>query len=130
MEPHRIVGAMFMAVVSLSVSEARAEKTVTQLITTYDAASLADRYAIETALSQTENGMSWANAILISGRNEVPLYCSPKQIALTGSQIIDILKREAAGNPTLGQITFKEAPFGMGIIWALADVFPCPKKSR
>src|SRR5262245_60892346 len=44
-----------------------------------------------------ESGLNWAN-VFQERRGRPPICCPPPKLALTGSQLIDILKREVQAN--------------------------------
>lgn len=103
-------------------SVARAEQTVNELLKDYNSAKGDKRSIIELLVSQTENGMNWANIHVQVVRNEKPLYCDPENLVLTGSQILDMLRREAKEFPETGR-----HPYGYGILAVKIKTFPCPQ---
>lgn len=116
-------GAAALFLLALACTGARAEQTVNELLKDYDSAQPAKRTIIEAIVSQTENGISWANVYLKVYRNEKPLSCPPANFALTGSQIIDMLRREAGVSPQIGV-----SPFGFAIMIVVVKTFPCADK--
>jgi hypothetical protein len=72
-----------------------------------------------------EDGLAWANMALAQYRKEQPLYCVPTNLALTGGQLIDIVRRDVAETPSDG-----EYPVGLVLLEALKKVFPCQPASR
>jgi hypothetical protein len=64
--------------------------------------------------------MGWANTFLEEHRKEPPLYCVPPKLALTGEQIIDMLRKEIKDKP-------READLEVGLVMMLLlqEVFPC-----
>jgi len=115
---------IFIALVLTSTS-AWAEMTVKELLRQYDSGNAKDRAFIEGMINQTNNGLGWANSHLIVSRHEQPIYCEPNKYASTGSQIIEMLRREMGETPELGGY-----PFGLGIMTVNIRVFPCaPSKN-
>jgi hypothetical protein len=98
------------------------QSDVNTLLNLYDnIASPGQRQKIVDAVSNTEQGMVIANSYLQAFRNEVPLYCSPPNLALTGEQLIDILRREVEQNQRL----YKGKSWSLVLIFALQKIFPC-----
>lgn len=106
--------------ISLDPRSARAESSATEIIAVYDKGSPAVRSKVETAFEQFEAGMGWSNTYLQRVRKTVAIYCSPGKLAFTGSQLIDILRRRAKEDAHIA-----EAPWGMGMLFALQYTFPC-----
>jgi hypothetical protein len=65
------------------------------------------------------DGLGWANASLRAEGKQSPLYCEPKELALTTSQVIDILRRQVRRPPLASD------PLGAVILASLQKVFPC-----
>jgi hypothetical protein len=61
-----------------------------------------ERKTIELRLTTIEDGLGWANAEL-RHRNTSPLFCPPDRLALTGTQLIDILRRAIKDDPQIGK---------------------------
>jgi hypothetical protein len=101
-------------------TEARAEQTVIELLRSYDTGNAANRLLLEALVSQTQNGLTWANSYLRTVRKEQPISCHPKDLVPTGSQVIDMLRREVVETPNTGTM-----PIGMAILMANIKVFPC-----
>jgi hypothetical protein len=72
-----------------------------------------------------EDGLAWANMALARDRKEQPLYCVPTNLALTGGQLINIVRRDVEETPSDG-----EYPVGLILLQALKKVFPCQPASR
>ena len=116
----KMKAALLICVFCLSRIAARAETDANTLLRSYDAASPTDKQNIAFAVSQLEYGLAWANGYLKATRKEAPLYCAPPNMALTGEQILDILRRDVKKTPSNGII-----PYGLAILDALHAVFPC-----
>jgi hypothetical protein len=78
------------------------------------------RELIEGMASDNENGIKWAIAYIVAQKDLPPLYCPPKRVGLTGSQIIAILEGAVKASPSIGN-----DPYGLGILEALIETFPC-----
>jgi hypothetical protein len=96
-----------------------AEYDVNGALQAYDAANSIDRKTWELIFGNTQNGINWANSVLLY-RDRPPLYCPPDNFALTGSQVIDMVREQATLNPK-----FWTVPYGFAILLALQSKFPC-----
>ena len=67
-------------------------------------------------------GLSSANAYVTYYRKDPALYCQPMELALTGEQVMDILKRAVEKDAALGHLST-----GSAILRALQRTFPCQK---
>jgi hypothetical protein len=63
-------------------------------------------------------GFDWANTFLEDGKE--PLFCTPRKVALTVDQQVDILARHIQEIPAHGSL-----PVGGVMLYALRDAFPC-----
>jgi hypothetical protein len=88
------------------------------LLQNYDTSDV-NRDDIKRILLATNNGFAWANADLKYRKRE-PLYCPPGKLALTGEQLIDILRRKVRHDPAFGS-----EYVGLGLLFALQETFPC-----
>jgi hypothetical protein len=93
---------------------------VQSLLRTYDAAPAEGRAFIETFVSGREQGLLVANSYLVTIRHEKPMYCQPDRLTLMPEQIIDMLRRESAADPTLAGLPVED-----GILLTLVREFPC-----
>jgi hypothetical protein len=92
----------------------------------YDMLSAEDRTKIiEYELVKIESGLGWANSELSQKRKTSPLYCPPGNLALTGAQLVDILRRARDDDPSAGK-----QYAGLALLRALERVFPCPSHSN
>ena len=113
------LGLLFAAVAS-----PRAE-TTGELLARYDSAQpygagRFDRHDVELSLLGVSSGFTWANAFLTTVRKEQPMFCPPPPLVLTASQLLDVLRRSTAQNPTLtGQ------PWEFVLLASLVNKFPC-----
>ena len=86
----------------------------------YDTAKAPARAVLEVLIKGMVDGLGWANASLRAEGKQSPLYCEPKELALTTSQVIDILRRQVRQSPPLAS-----DPLGAVILASLQKVFPC-----
>jgi hypothetical protein len=120
------LGLVFAAASMLCVTNAaNASMDAATFLKTYDSATPADQKILKAIAASTEDGMGWANTALIEQRHELALYCVPQQVALSGDQLIDMLRRYVDQHQS-----FSKFPFGMVMYYALRDGFPCPPQSK
>ena len=103
----------------LGPTTAMAEYDVKSALQAYDSADLDNRKVWELIFGNTYNGMRWANAALVN-RKQQQLFCEPNNVALTGPQVTEMLRRQLNADPKFGDI-----PFGFGILIVLQIKFPC-----
>ena len=104
---------------------ARAEMTAREMLSNYKLGSPKTRELIEYGFRMNENGAGWLNAYLVTVRKEKPAYCLPAKLALTGTQLIDILRRTSDEEQVL-----RDQPWGLALLAALQKTFPCPLQSN
>ncbi|MFA5040076.1 MAG: hypothetical protein WC464_00380 [Bdellovibrionales bacterium] len=104
---------------------AKAEATANALLQRYDSSTPDEKQLTEFAVEQTENGIGWANSYLFMVRKEPPIFCPPSNVGVSGSQILEMLRRGIREEPTLGQY-----PFGMAVVLALQKYLPCPEETQ
>jgi hypothetical protein len=109
----------------LLLGVAHAESDVNKFLRDYDAGNVVERHRMSDYLSSIETGMSWVNVFLAEDRKERPLYCPPNTLALTGDELVDILRRALEGSPEEGS-----RPLGLVLMTALQKAFPCQSKSK
>ncbi|MBB4375625.1 hypothetical protein [Bradyrhizobium sp. SBR1B] len=112
----KISGLCLIFGTALIAEPAKAEHSGSDMLRIYGSANAQEKQTIEGLVRATENGMSWFSAAA-----KVKLYCPPEKLALTGGQIIDILRREVGEAPSIGG-----SPYGLAILLALKRTFPCP----
>jgi len=117
--------ALAICIYCVFLGVAHAESDVNKFLRGYDAGTLAERHRMSDYLSSIELGMSWVNVLLAEDRKERPLYCPPNTLALTGEQLVDILRKELEGSPEEGS-----RPLGLVLMTALQKAFPCQTKSN
>ena len=87
------------------------------------------RTEAELMVSYIGDAFGWANVELSSRRKTLPLYCPPSKVAITGPQLIDILRRAIAEEPPLPNPLSNQA-FGFALLVSLERVFPCVPGSK
>jgi hypothetical protein len=103
---------------------AHAEVDLKSFLENYDRVDTAEKHHLAERLLDMQYGMAWANAV-VEAETGTHLYCPPQTSALTGEQLIDMLRESAAQNPRLNDISF-----GLAILSTLRKTFPCPEKSN
>jgi hypothetical protein len=122
----KTTAAATIVLASVALSPAHAdESTANTLLTLYDRSGAADRVHIETLLIGAQRGMLVTSEWIESGRKQVPLYCKPKGLSLTGPQLVSILRDAIASDPALAR-----ADWGFSFLFALMRRFPCTKNSN
>ena len=101
-----------------------AEGDVNEFFEFYDQGDLVTQDKYGFALLNLYDGLSQAN-VALRFRGDAHLYCPPGNLALTESQLVDILRRYRAEHP-------EEAGFSLGLILleAIIDVFPCSEDTN
>lgn len=116
-----IAGAFSLALAVGIHAPANAEMRTSRFLALYDSSDLKSKAELESSIELVEAGLAWAS-LYSEKQGGVSLYCTPKKVALTGSQLISILrkgKEDRSGT---------DVPFGLELLLALKAVFPCPKK--
>src|SRR5262249_26201162 len=90
----------------------------------YDSADSTNRKTWELIFGNTANGINWANTVLFFRKQE-PLYCPPDDFALTGPQVIEMLRELATSKPKLATV-----PYDFAILLALPGYDACGWQSR
>src|SRR5215468_4082828 len=98
---------------------AMAEYNVSAALQAYDSADSTNRKTWELIFGNTANGINWANTVLFFRKQE-PLYCPPDDFALSGPQVIEMLRELATSKPKLATV-----PYGFAILLALQGKYPC-----
>jgi len=98
-------------------SSAQAEMSAEQYIQ-----QTGTKHTLDTTwLYGVQNGFAWANAANES-HGLPPLYCQPRNLALTQDQVIDILDNYIkAGKATL------QSEVSLVLLMALKNAFPCSR---
>ena len=114
--------AATVVMIGLWTGQAGAEASVNEILRDYDNAKASDaqRAMISSNLASIEVGLGWANTALRAQRMQAGLYCPPDKLAMTPSQVIDILRRALKEEPRLG-----DRPIGFALLTALQRSFPC-----
>jgi len=103
----------------LSAPALAEEANATIFLTVYDAARPEDKEHLRNFVEALQGGVAWANAAM-KNQKQKPLYCGPEKLALTGEQVVDIMRKEVEARPSVGQF-----PWPAVMIRALQNVFPC-----
>ena len=85
----------------------------------YDSADPANRKIWELIFGNTQNGINWANSVLIQ-RKQQPLFCPPDNFSPTGPEALEMLREITNSNPDLLNI-----PYGFVLLLALQKKYPC-----
>jgi hypothetical protein len=114
-----------MAVIGLGIllsanRTATAEYDAFAALKAYDSANSANRKIWERMFGNTQNGIHWANSVLIQ-RKQQPLYCPPDNFSPTGPEALEMLREITNSNPDLLNI-----PYGFVLLLALQKKYPCP----
>ena len=116
-----IATAVIGAGTLLSVgTTASAESDVNSALQAYESADSANRKIWELILGNTENGINWANSVLIQ-RKQQPLYCPLDNFAPNGPEALETLRELAKSNPKIANL-----PYGFALLFALQTKYPCP----
>ncbi len=103
---------------------AHAEVDLKTFLQNYDGADIAEKRHLAERLLDMQYGMAWTNAV-IEAETGKHLYCPSQTSALTGEQIVEMLRKNAAEDPHLNNISF-----GLAILSTLRKTFPCGEKSN
>jgi|SRR5476649_1037169 hypothetical protein len=90
------------------------------LLKLYDTASLADKKLTVNIIAATQTGMAFVNSFLKITRKEIPFYCPPGKVSLTGEQMLDMIRRQVKDHPVDGTKLYQ-----LVMLNALQEVFPC-----
>lgn len=113
----RLILALVIATV---VTPARAEPSARDVISEFKA-KVADT---DIYVAGVEQGLSWYGTA-ISSQKRKELYCEPERLALTPDQDINIVSSYLQRRKDRSAY---DAPFGMILLDALEDAFPCKEK--
>jgi hypothetical protein len=101
------------------------ENETSSLLKIYDASNPNTRVQIERLLIGAQRGMRVANSWMEQGRKQTPLYCQPKNLSLTGLELVSMLREITKDGPE-----FQQADWGYSLLLALMKTFPCAKNSN
>jgi hypothetical protein len=120
--PRTVITTAFIGLgILLSVNTtATAEVDAFAALRAYDSADAANRKIWELIFGNTQNGIHWANSVLIQ-RKQQPLYCAPDNFSPTGPEALAMLREMTTSNPKLLDI-----PYGFVLLLALQKKYPCP----
>jgi hypothetical protein len=103
---------------------AHAEVDLRRFLEQYDSADLAERHHLAERLLDMQYGMAWTNAV-IEAETGAHLYCPPQTLALTGEQLVDMLRSQAGLDARLNSISF-----GLAVLSTLRKTFPCSESAK
>jgi hypothetical protein len=84
----------------------------------YDRGDQEARQEAEFGISMIETGLEWAN---VEARHRTqPLFCLPQKLVMTGSQLINVVRRGIEEDRRLANL-----PLGFALLVSLERVFPC-----
>jgi hypothetical protein len=118
-----VAAAIFAATLEATAEPSLA--TANDVLRAYERGDPLTRKSIEDVLKAEEDGLSWANAWWANRHHDSVLYCPPKNLALTGPQVLDILRRGVTDDPKL-----RKSAYGLAVLIALRRTFPCSKSSN
>jgi hypothetical protein len=84
---------------------AHAEVDLKRFLENYDGAAIAEKQHLAERLLDMQYGMAWTNAV-IEAETGTHFYCPPQTSPLTGEQLVDMLRKNAAQNPRLNNIVW------------------------
>jgi hypothetical protein len=90
----------------------------------YEQASRSDKARFEIAALNVYLGLGWANTYLGQTKTGTPIYCQPTQETMTATQVIEALRRLVEGRQS-----FLTMPYGMAILFAVVNKWPCPNSN-
>jgi hypothetical protein len=86
-------------------------------------------HLIELYLKGVGDGLLFANASMVFRRQQ-PLFCQPEELALHGSNFVDILERELKRTPPRGGPWRDDDVLPFILLHGLMNTFPCPQMTR
>jgi hypothetical protein len=104
-------------------SAVHAEMSFNELLRLYAEGDSDSKALVKRIIESNENGMSWMNSFL-TFNGEQAVYCPPSNVAFSGEQVMDIVKREIKTTADLGN-----QPYGLAILLAMRKSYPCPAKT-
>lgn len=104
----------------LDPTSVMAEENINTALRGYDSANPTDRKTVEIVFANTQNGIWWANSVLLYKKQQ-PLFCPPDNAApLSGPQVIEMVRQKVAESPKLGEL-----PYGLAIMTTIQSTYPC-----
>ena len=99
---------------ALGMIVTHAEPTVNQFLKDYESAAPNRRALLEHTVSSVENGIGWANSFLRHVEKQRPIYCPPDDVALTGRQLLDMMRVAAKEGTNMNEMNL-----GLGVLETL-----------
>jgi hypothetical protein len=115
-----LIGSAVIGVGIFLNTTATAEYDAYSALRAYDEADSANRKIWELIFGNTQNGINWANSVLVQ-RKQQPLYCPPDNFNPTGPEALAMLREITNSNPKLLNI-----PYGFVLLLALQKKYPYP----
>jgi hypothetical protein len=110
----RVVAAILLCALSVPASAKDADGDVNALIAAYDGKDRTAQVYAKIHADLVARGILTAQSMYVIRLNQPRLYCQPNALALTGEQVVDILRRAVQKDPTIGKLDT-----GLGIFRAL-----------
>ena len=119
-----LIFAALISSLGFAIEPSCAEPLAKNVVEMYDRGDSTTRKLLDVTIVNISNGLMWANNELTK-RKTPPLYCQPENLAINGSQLIDIVRR------TIGQEQrLSNYPLGMVLLISMQRVFPCERQSN
>lgn len=112
---------VLLALLLLPVQQACAEFKTGQYLKAWETAQGIERTELELIIGSAGAAYGWANGTLLE-RGDKALYCQPPKMALTNSQLHEILQTYTDANQFA-----KTYEMSLVLLKALIDTFPCTK---
>jgi hypothetical protein len=119
-----VVGSLLLGSTNTMAQSTIAQANVIEALHDYETGERLTRAVLERTLINVQNGISIANSSLMT-KQRLPLFCPPQTLALTGPQILDMLRSGVKEDRLFGKL-----PVGLAIMVVLEKKFPCPKTSN
>ena len=109
----------------MATPQVQTEPTAGDILDAYDSGDKDRMAAALVIVEASYDGASWASFVNESYGFK-PLFCPPKGIALTGRQLLVMLRRSAKDHPAHDDVPPTEAiPMGLAVTMMAIDAFPC-----
>lgn len=120
----KIIVAILIISFFLLPKLAHAEMSTNELLERYDKSNSNDKSNVEFILQNLQAGMLTVNIEMIIRKSQ-GLFCQPKTLALTGKQLIEMIRERVRLHPndgaSLAQIV---------LLSSLEDTFPCQNQNE
>jgi hypothetical protein len=117
---HRLLEIILaLAIASSFGTFANAEASADRFLQIYDQANPKDKLIFGKVLGSAQNGMAWSNEAL-QQEHGFRLFCAPEHMAFVDQQVVAIMREFVKNHPER-----QGAPYGMVLLLALKEAFPC-----